>query len=345
MSPGRLKRRSGTVRTMKHTARNCYPLAVNSEGQAPLEIQLLPAGHMRGRDGREFNNSDPTGILAAFQRYGGPMAIDYEHASEIKQGEEIPAAGWITAMEDRDGEIWGKVGWTNRAAKMISGREYRFLSPVFYHDKALNILAIKSAGLTNQPNLIMQALNKADQSQSTPDIGMETVMDKTARIALCKSLGLTDEASDQAILAAVTQLQDDKKIALNKAETPDATLFVPRADYDQLKGNLETAQNKIDTIEGQKAEAVIDQAIKDGKVAPSSKDYHLAACKQDGGLEAFKAMVAASPSINDGGKDTTKNPEGGQIALNKDQRKILQGLGHDPDDADLVKDLKAEGVI
>jgi len=32
-------------------------------------------------------------------------------------------------------------------------------------------------------------------------------------------------------------------------------------------------------------------------VAPASKDYHLAACRQDGGLERFTAMVGAAPVI------------------------------------------------
>lgn len=35
----------------------------------------------------------------------------------------------------RDGAIWGRVEWTERAAAAIRAREYRFLSPSFGFDK------------------------------------------------------------------------------------------------------------------------------------------------------------------------------------------------------------------
>ena len=54
---------------------------------------------------------------------------------EEAEGEVVPAAGWITAMEMRDGVIWAKVDWTGRAAVMIAAREYRFISPEFLVDK------------------------------------------------------------------------------------------------------------------------------------------------------------------------------------------------------------------
>lgn len=333
---------AGTLGTMTHKSPIHSLIALNTEGGVPASVQLLPAGSVVGRDGRAWLNSHPGVVLSAFNTHGGPLAIDYEHASEKDTGAPAPASGWITALEDRGGEIWGTVEWTERAANMIAAKEYRFLSPVFYFDEAMNVVAMKGAGLTNQPNLIMTALNKRG-SFSSPDIPTPLEnqhMDKATRIALCKSLGLADEASDAAILTAVTTLKDDRQVAMNKAETPDPKKFVPIADYDLVKTNLATATNSLHESAKLEAEAIVDQAIKNGKIAPSSKDYHLAACKVEGGLENFQKMVEAAPKLTAADGKTQTQPGSEDVALNNDQTKILEGLGISLTDEDVLKDLK-----
>lgn len=161
------------------------------------------------------------------------------------------------------------------------------------------------------------------------------------RKQLCKVLGLTDDATDESIVTAAEGLKQEKEKALNKANSFDATKVVPIADYQQAMGDLEKARNKISEFETAGAEAVVDEAIKNRKIAPSSKDYHLNACKAEGGLEAFKNMVASSPAIIDDQNDLDGDPENNSPELNKDQRKILEGLGVNPADEDVMNDIKA----
>ncbi len=87
-------------------------------------------------------------------------------------------------------------------------------------------------------------------------------MNKENRIALCSKLGLATEASDTTIMDAVATLQDDKQKALNSAQTPSLEKFVPRADHDQVKGELVIAQNRIKEIDEGNVEAMVDDAIK-----------------------------------------------------------------------------------
>ncbi|MEE4376109.1 MAG: phage protease [Candidatus Competibacteraceae bacterium] len=133
-------------------------------GAAPDWVELIPAGpSIIGRDGRSWLNDQPDAIVTAYQNQRIPLVIDWEHATERRapQGEEAPAAGWLVALQNRLGAIWGKAEWTTRARNQIGNREYRFLSPTFlYHKSTSRIAALTSVALTNQPNLHLTALNQ-----------------------------------------------------------------------------------------------------------------------------------------------------------------------------------------
>jgi len=141
----------------------------DAAASAPEWVQLIPGGEFAGRDGRgPYRIADPAALVAAFAALGMPAAIDYEHQSDLWDGlpGPTPAAGWIVAVEhrgdDADGGLWGRVEWTERGAALIASREYRYLSPVFYHHaESGEVLALVGAGLTNQPNLHLRALSRA----------------------------------------------------------------------------------------------------------------------------------------------------------------------------------------
>ena len=191
---------------MKNRIALCYELPGPGTGdqgpgsQAPEWVELLPAGPtITGRDRRAWRN-DPAAVLAAFQTEEKDLPIDWEHSSEIKapQGEPAPAAGWITAMEERAGAVWGRVTWTERGAACVAAREYRYLSPVFTYDKKTDKIArLTSCGLTNQPNLYLAALN-AEQQGGNP---MEELMKKQGyefvdKLALTSWLGAWEGIDD-----------------------------------------------------------------------------------------------------------------------------------------------------
>ncbi len=106
----------------------------------PREILLLPAGTVETRphDGREaWHNPDAEAVAAASRALAADLPIDYEHQGEQagNNGQPAPAAGWIKRVFARDGAVWGEVDWNERAAAMLRGREYRFISPLFdYRD-------------------------------------------------------------------------------------------------------------------------------------------------------------------------------------------------------------------
>lgn len=335
--------------------------ALNAAGTAPEWIEVLPAGpDIKGEDGRAWRMSDPARVVKDSQSRL-PLVLDYEHASEIvaPKGGEAPAAGWIKALDVRDGAIWAQVEWTPRAANMVAQREYRFVSPVFRFSRdSKEIASLDSVGLVNRPNLKMTALCREGQFHEGQGVGDtddadddtptatkdSTTMDKTKRIALCRDLGLADEAGDDAIISAVATLKADKAQALNRAETPALDKFVPRADFDALKAKADAAEQALNRIQGEKLEAeitaLVDDAVKAGKVAPASKEFYLAMCRK-GGTDEFKKFVASAPVLTGVSQIADKQPGNADGSLTDDEKAACRAMGLSEDDYKKAKGTKA----
>ena len=154
--------------------------------------------------------------------------------------------------------------------------------------------------------------------------------------ALLKALGLPETATIEQALNAIGALKTDLATALNRAETPSLDKFVPRADYDTVVARANNAEQKL--AEQKKAEletainAEIDAALKAGKITPATKDYHVATCREAGGLDRFKAFVAAAPVIAATSDLDGKKPPEGDAALNAEQKQIADLFGNSAED-------------
>lgn len=125
---------------------------------APDWIHLIPAGTFQGRDGRgPYRLANARDVMEQTRLRAGAckMPVDYEHQGMLapRNGKPAPAAGWIDALQARANGIWGRVTWTDAAARFIANREYRYLSPVFNCARDGAVTRLLSAALTNEPNL------------------------------------------------------------------------------------------------------------------------------------------------------------------------------------------------
>lgn len=297
-------------------------LALNFQsGAAPDWVQLIPAGpQVSGRDGRAWRVTNPSAVVAAYDPAKKPQ-IDIEHASQLKapKGEPAPAVGWIEAIEVRGGALWGRVDWTAEGASLVTTRAYRYLSPAFRFDPSTGeILQIVSAGLTNNPNLAMAALNARSETDT---------MDK----AVLEALGLKADATTADAVVAINALQKARDTALNSAAHPDPEKFIPKADHQLALNRIATFEADAKTRTEADIVATVDAAVAAGKVAPASKDYHLASCRAEGGLERFKAYVAAAPVIA-GGATPPKKADADPVALNAEERQVCAIMGMKPEE-------------
>lgn len=277
-------------------------------------IMLLPAGSFSGRDGRGPYSVDSMDgmrrvIEATVQRAGTTeLVVDYDHQTQFSAvpgvGGMAPAAGWIKQVEARPDGIYGLITWTEKAAQAIRAGEYRYISPVYHHDKTGKVLRLISAGLTNVPNLDLAAV-AASAQQTQQDTTMKS-------IAL--ALGLPEDADENAILTAInsvltgnaaiaaaaglagTAKPQEIVTAINSVRTATAAIdpakYVPIEQVTALQSDLTSLRA---AIEGDQAATAVNSAISEGRLAPALKDWGLAYHKKD--AAGFKAFIDASPVL------------------------------------------------
>ena len=285
------------------------PLALCSEeGAVPDWVQLTPQGpHLPSRDGRSWSLPDPDAVVQAYAERaasGMEAPVDFEHATHVKgdKGERADAIGWVKELANRDGALWGRIDWTETGRAAIASRGYRYLSPGFFFAGPQRVVSrLASVGLTNLPNFDLPALNReTSETENDP-------MDH----AVLEALGLTPTATAAEAVLAINGLKSAEQLALNRiteCETAE-------------KGRAEQA-----------ATDAVDAAVAEGKIAPASRDYHLATCRAEGGLDRFRAFVAAQPVIappTDLGK---KDPGAKPGQLNAEELAVCRQLNMSAED-------------
>ncbi|MCY1356903.1 Mu-like prophage I protein [compost metagenome] len=197
---------------------------------------------------------------------------------------------------------------------------------MFIYDGSGRIHYFSSFGLTNKPNLTIRALNS--EQFPYPD-HQPTEESDMALAAILAALGMPEAATEQQAVAFINQLRGDLNTAQNSERAPSLQKFVPRADYDALEQRAVNAEQQLqqrDKDELAKAiNSEIEAALAAGKITPATKDYHVAACQEKGGLDRFRDFVKAAPSVTEPVVPEVKL--GDQKALNAEQQQAARMLG------------------
>ena len=237
---------------------------------------------------------------------GNEIVFDYEHLTLEKA--KAPAAGWIKELSWEDGVgIRARVEWTKTAAKHLEEKEYRYFSPVFMiRQRDLRVCGLHSVALTNTPKTkhLTPILAKLGLVQTK-----EEAMDRKELIA---ALGLSEDATDADIMAAVAKLgiklpEAEEKEILPKAVAAALELkdgdgeSVAVASIHALKQAGKTGVSLEDfnalkqEVADRKAGDAVAVAMAKGKVTPDQKDWALEYAKKD--LEGFEVYAAKAPVV------------------------------------------------
>lgn len=319
-----------TLRAMPHAlispiislCQQFAPPMAEAPTSLPQWLLLAPAGDFTGRDGRSYTNGDPDALAAAFDDTSA-LPIDWEHSTHLRapQGESAPAAGWITGLEVRDGEVWGAVEWNERGAADLRARAYRYYSPAYLLGEGGTIRQLVSVGLTNQPNLKLPALNQRAPTNPEP------AMDELIR----KALGLAEGATPEQAVAKIDELRIAMNRAQSQAEMPDLSRFVPRADLDAALNRATQAETTLRETQQAELSRQVDALIKEGlnsrRITPATESYHRAQAATDGGLERLREYLSAAPVVI-GESGPRGTPPEGSPSLNASQAAIAAAFGH-----------------
>lgn len=308
-------------------------------------LRLIPAGTFSGRDGRgpyhAGDKADLDRIADMTRRYNGAteIVIDYEHQTLAakENGKPAPAAGWIKEIEARDDGLYGRVEWTANAAAAIDAKEYRYLSPVYYHTKDGKVLVLQHAALTNTPNLDhMQVSAHSVLFPPEQEVTMKTVL---------AALGLAESASEGEALTAVNSLLADRKaitaaaglaedaaasviVAAMSASAgqPDPSKFVPISLVTAMQADIQTLRG---TLDQDKAEKAVGDAIRDGRLTPAQKDWALSYHRAD--PAGFAEFVGKAPVLTAAQRSgaTAQPPKKAEGALDAHHSAIAAAMGVD----------------
>ncbi|BEL71424.1 TPA: phage protease [Serratia marcescens] len=263
----------------------CFELPDTIDNKLPDWLPMLPIGSFTGRDGRSWVTNEPEAVIAKSLQYN-KLPFDMEHATELKgpKGEPAPAYGWIDDMKIQGDQIWAHVEWNADGAALVQGKKYLYYSPAFHYTADGLVTKLSSSGLTNKPNLLFPALN----SEKT---------DMTMPAEIAAALGLGADATVESGVTAIQGLKNAEQVALNRAQTPDLTAFVPKDTYQLALNRAETAEGKLNDQAVKDAEALVDAAIASGKVAPANREMYLATCRSEEGRQQFGEFAKAAPVI------------------------------------------------
>lgn len=279
----------------------------------PEWVQLLPIGDVGAIDGRRWHLADADAVIRASLPGLEFLCVDFDHAVIRNDGRPKLAAGWIKALATRADFIVGRVEWTPRGAEALSNREYRFISPVFTHDKKGSVKAILGAGLTNTPAL--RVLAAVASAEGPP------LMSQDPFSALCVALGLPADAAPEAALARAEALA---------RQQPDPSVYVARAEVEAL----------LATAAEERIARKIKEARQAGKVVPAIEAWAVALCRKD--EAAFDEFIAKMPPIvtpaglipfgdlaavsGDAGRELTSTESDVCTALGIEREALLQNL-------------------
>lgn len=327
----------------------CRALALTHvEGEAhPGEvsglIQLLPAGWVETETKGRFlvDQEAVQAIVAAFAESGRQLVIDYEHQSLT--GQEAPAAGWITALEDRGPEgLWARVEWTERARQYLSHREYRYLSPVvLVRQSDKRAVALHSVALTNTPEirrLLPLVAKTAIGHQPTVITHKEDRMRKD----LIELLKLKAEATDEDILSALAArltphvpqeiaeaLSLEAGASVSEAVATIHALKQSSAQQTAQSEQLTALQAELTALKQQlaarEADEAVAQALKDGKLTPAQAEWAKTYALRD--PAGFALFAAKAPVVVPLGTVTTPLTQSLSAGLDDTQRSLNRMLG------------------
>jgi len=228
------------------------PLSNRQSSSSGDWYHLVPVGEYPHPDSQLIQVIDEQAIQqianrftadASAPNYAG-LLIDQEHFS-YDPDKSSAAYGWVRRVENRATGLWGQVEWTSLGAQALKDKTYKFISPVWLPrdtepvtNRADNVrrpLRLDSLGLTNQPNLrgMVPLVNRSTESTPT---GGKPVPKNMTRVAA--HLGLAAEASEEAILAAVTALT-------NRATQAESRVTPLTNRITQLEGELQTVNNAV----------------------------------------------------------------------------------------------------
>ncbi|WP_298030325.1 phage protease [uncultured Desulfovibrio sp.] len=240
-------------------------------------------------------------------------------------------------------------------ARAVAAREFRYISPVFLHRTDGRVLMIRSAALTNLPNLDLKALNAAQRDVDNNDAHLGAKeYDMNFREVMAQSLGLSPDASEAEVIAAAQDQRDavaragkalnasegpagliraahEVAARAERADRPDPAKYVPMSMHESVSREL-AALRAEQARAG--AESLVRAAQSAGKLTPAMMDWGMSYAAEN--PAGFRTWMETAPDLRPGGgKDSGTSaapPDKGAPSLNETEKAVCAAFGLNEDE-------------
>lgn len=136
-------------------------------------------------------------------------------------------------------------------------------------------------------------LPASEPEETTVSTMKENPMSSMLTEGLCQRLGIADSTADEeAILAALDErLAAPDKREFTAASVPEGMALVDEAILTQLRSDAEKAREALAAVDAQRRDAIVDEAVESGRIAPASKERMRALLDAD--EESASALIAS----------------------------------------------------
>jgi phage I-like protein len=160
------------------------------------------------------------------------LLIDRDHDS-LDSSKPTTAMGWLMDVEIRDGELYGRIRWTETGRRLVQGGEYRFFSTVYFPSSFLRIdgdryrpWALDRLAITSDPR--KKGGKPISNRNQKPNETKNKDMKELATIAAL--IGLPADASAADVEAGVRKQTDDFKAIQNRADELEKEIAAAKVD-------------------------------------------------------------------------------------------------------------------
>lgn len=310
-------------------------LANAADGGSPFAILqpdgfLVPFGEFPHKQGLQlFDRVAAEGIVAAHnsalskivRHFGGgsyPVYVGHPDLPGSKDADKR-AYGWIENLTVADNGLHLSVKWSDAGRELVENAHFKFYSPLWWTKKVkggIRPVALKSMGLTNDPNIPVPALaNESEtpesriQNQEEENLEIETEHEEPMNPELLAALGLEDGATPEEVLAKITALKDaasEKEAAETKATEADTAKTESDGKIVELENSLSdkiialsAANEKTTSLEAGLRGAVnghVMRAALEGKITPAEAEAKTTEILAANDIPAALAELVTAPA-------------------------------------------------
>lgn len=168
---------------------------------------------------------------AEAENFAGVL-VDLDHLSH-RLDNSTEAYAWLHEVEERDGELYGRLEWTDLGTTAVTNKRVKWFSTEYDADDLEEVepglvrpLRLSGLALTNRPN------NRggrpiSNREEESPDPAGKPATNKTMK-TIAEKLGLPAEATEEQILGVIGEMQSELDTLRNKAKDAEAEEILNR---------------------------------------------------------------------------------------------------------------------